>query len=883
MNLNKKGGFALWAYFIMVISLIFLVVMIAQFVYSIPNSIYYNSTVILEFDYNLTLDTSKHALNGNATGTTSLSRTLYKLGNGSASLDASTGSITVNDSRPLQEMQNFTFAGWFNLSSAAGAGNMIFAQHGATDGSATKNWNLFYRQAGDTLEVDYVGDGFIETTGVSFLADGNWEFVALLVDIRGTTANISIMHNCTVVATTTGAISSANANSQIRQTFAVGSTVAGATNYVGGVDSVSLINRSLTSDEVCTNLYNAGAGNLNEPTVPPAAGQEVALMTVNTNDFYDGAAINNFSVRVFNSSFSYNTSTSNGTLHIDNTTLKFNKLYNLSFSSNQSGGYFNSSFFNVNVSEITYTGYLYQSVVYFRIFELITGDKIGRVGLATSSQYNTSQPTDEVCVGGCPYEAGLGTLFLRAGSYNVTLNKTGYIPINVSVSTSALTEQNVSASMYSILLSINATGVIDGIKVNNFTINVSKISSTYKTSNSTTTGLLQFGLMNGTYNISFSGQSYANSNVTLSLSTASIFPNYTFSVYTTNSINFSFFDEKTLELIGLNVSLQLISNVSSYNFSTANGFLYVDLITPSIYLARFSAAGYFERHYYFQLENQTHNQVKLYLINDSALTHVVATVLDQSNKPVEGAYIKVMRYELLLNAYTTREIYKTNVEGQAQLNLILNDEFYQFIIEYPFGTILKVSEPTYIFSTTIDFQVLIGELSGARFFNSFGIDTLMEFQNDTNSFRWTYSDPNSLLHQACLKIYRLDRTDETLVNSSCLDTASGTIVLRIANQTDKTFLAKGFVGYSPTDYFIDSLSHTFLSIPPLFEFGLHIVILLTMVVAFIGFWSVTVMMVLVPIPLLLASFAGVVAIPIYTGFVLEIVALILALIIWRRT
>jgi len=241
-----------------------------------------------------------------------------------------------------------------------------------------------------------------------------------------------------------------------------------------------------------------------------------------------------------------------------------------------------------------------------------------------------------------------------------------------------------------------------------------------------------------------------------------------------------------------------------------------------------------------------------------------------------------MRYDITTNAYSTREIYKTNFEGEASLNLILNEEFYQFVVEYPFGTIKKTTIPSYVYDTSLEIQILIGEDVGERFYNTLETTKNITFNNLTNSFRFFYSDPNNLLSGACLKVYRLTRAGKDLVNSSCTTSSSGNIVLKVANITGATYLAEGYFGFSPIDYFVASVSHTYSKINPIGKTGLLFVGFLTLTFAFIGYYSITLMILITPLPTLFASFGKLINIPWGAAVALQIIAIIIAIMVSRR-
>jgi hypothetical protein len=635
---------------------------------------------------------------------------------------------------------------------------------------------------------------------------------------------------------------------------------AGAGNtFLGTIDECAFWNRSLSVQE---RQFRYNNGDIRVATDGSFAPLAPPVINITAKDEYDASALTNFSILIYNSTYSSTNSTSSGGIAFGN----LGGFMNINISSNQSGGYFNKSYLNVNVSS-DFEAQLYQAILHVNATEIISGDVVEDFFVSVPLQSNQSQI--------------IATLLLKAGSYTITGNKTGYFNATETTSISALETKTISLEFFRSLLNVSATSITEGA-LSSFTIDLSDESRSYTKTKNTTEGYILFNLIDGNYNLSFSASNQGSHAASVNINTSNIYPNYTFSIYALNSFNFTFLDEQTGLLIDKDINVELISNVSSVsaqNHSTSDGTLYVDLLIPALWLIRFDGTGYAERHYYFNLINDTHTELTLYLINESLVSDVTALIIDEKNSKVEGAFLKVMRYDIGTNAYSTREIYKTNFEGEAQLNLILNDEFYKFIIEYPFGVIKKLTEPTYIYDTTLEIQILIGQAVGTNFFNSQGIDWSLTYNNKTDAFSYTYSDPNNLISEGCLRIYKLGASKETLVNESCVYAASSTIILKVSNETGTTYDARAFVGYSPPTYYLGSAMHTFLDYNPVGKMGLMMLGFITIVIAFIGFWSLSVMTILIPIPTLLLSSLGLIAIPIYAAISLQVIALIIVFMI----
>jgi len=483
-------------------------------------------------------------------------------------------------------------------------------------------------------------------------------------------------------------------------------------------------------------------------------------------------------------------------------------------------------------------------------------------------------------------------------------NATGYIVTNLSKVTpstvnitidpaestivvTTYTDRSTSTDLAAVLnttyyrLKVNATE-INGAAISNFTVNVTDITDgSDNQSLNTTSGSITFNLtQNHNFTVWIDPPGYEIKSDNVTMNTWSV--NQTFVLYTTNSISITFKNEETGATIN-NVSLELISDVFSNNYTTTNGTLYIDLLSPVLYALRYNSVGYTERFYYLNLGNRTHTNLTLYLLANTSATDVTATVYDEGNHVVEDAYIKVLRYDITTNSYIVQEIMKTNFEGEAVLHLVLNDEFYKFIIEYPQGTVKKETSPTYIFATTLTFQILLGEDVAENFYNSEGVSYTLAFNDASNNFRYTFSDSNNIVSQGCLKVYIVNlTTGAQSYNTSCTSSSSATILVGVANTTGTTYEAKAYVYFGSTEYYLTSLTYSFDEASVFGTYGIFLCIILTIVFLFVGIWSKAVALVLLPLPTIFFSAINLIDVSVGIMIAVEIVCVIVAIWLGRR-
>jgi hypothetical protein len=297
----------------------------------------------------------------------------------------------------------------------------------------------------------------------------------------------------------------------------------------------------------------------------------------------------------------------------------------------------------------------------------------------------------------------------------------------------------------------------------------------------------------------------------------------------------------------------------------------------------YTSVGYGTKNYYLNDVNLSNSTTNLILYQDSGATNITAIVWDETNQQLEGADIKVMKYDLGTNSYTLTEIARTNFEGQTVLHLIKNTQFYKFIIEYG-GIVRKITNPTYIYEDSIDFNIATGDAVAQHYYKSQSITYTLEFNNNTNNFRLDYTDSQNVLSRICLKVEKILTSGKSLIGDTCLTTSTGTILQTITDLSG-TYKATAYVGMSPEDYFLDSKMVSFIDEVKTGNLGLILLGFCTVLFGFIG-WAVggvPAALIITPIPSLVGSLVGLAAIKKEFTIPIFILALILAYLVSDRT
>lgn len=636
----------------------------------------------------------------------------------------------------------------------------------------------------------------------------------------------------------------------------------GPQNFNGSIDEFGVWNETFT-DTLVTELYN----NYNGLPRSQFGATPTTDIDITVTDQFNASSINTFAVNITWPNASTTThATTNGTVSLVNVS---NGSIDVLFWNVTD--YYNLVLYSEAVAVNTTTSIsaeMYQAVITLAATEKISGSTL------TSVLYYTGSVS--------------GTEFnITAGSHNITAEKTGYYNQTQQISVTAQTNTTKTITgLFSALWNITVYNHITHAVITSYEINISSLNYTWAGENSTsTTGSYNFSGINGTFQAVIDAAGYAPQTFNFSINATTGAVN--FSLYTTNSINFSIYDEETEQLlVGYNVSLELIGNTQAYNFSTMNGTLYVDLLAPQNYLIRYSDTNgsYAERFYFFNLTNRTNNAIDLYLLNETHTDYadITATVYDETNHFIEGAIIKVLRYYLSTNSYVIVEMARTNFEGVTTLHLLQNNEFYEFVIEYPQGVTKKITTPTQIYGDTINFQILLATATGTRYYNSLGVETDLYFDEANNRFRLYWNDATNTLSQICLHTDLLTRFRNETVNRTCSTSTTGIMYHAVTNVTGRTYQARALAYFSEPPATLASIYHTYVATNPIGTIGLVLVILLTVIFACIGAWNLATGVILTPLPALFASIAGIIPIPAYVTIPLELVAVIIAYVISTR-
>lgn len=364
-------------------------------------------------------------------------------------------------------------------------------------------------------------------------------------------------------------------------------------------------------------------------------------------------------------------------------------------------------------------------------------------------------------------------------------------------------------------LKITATNAINGSTINVFT--AVAVNANETVTKSTTNGSLIMGLLKQKYNVSVNASGYATNTSILTMIEGTF--NHSITLYTTNSFNITFYDAKTAALLtGVNVTLQVIGGTTQSN-TTSTGKLYIDLLVPGEYTFVFNAPGYRQNQYITTLLTQSHQNINLYLNNESLTSLVLIEVQDKFGNSLSGVEVSIQRYTN--NAWVTEQIVETDFQGRTEGQFTLSTVYYNFILEYlgnvEFGAPNSNANKKLIYAEDVANGLLftidiLAENILPNYQDIYGVTSNMTYVNTTNSsgtFIFRYDDVLNNQWYACLEVTKGNNwTYVCNCSGNSVTSEASTLTCAVSQPTGRlTYSAGGFLGTNP-QILVESLTIT---------------------------------------------------------------------------
>jgi hypothetical protein len=416
-------------------------------------------------------------------------------------------------------------------------------------------------------------------------------------------------------------------------------------------------------------------------------------------------------------------------------------------------------------------------------------------------------------------------------NYNITFSKTNFYNMTLTNLNFTNNTEVSFEDVYDSILNITQYLMPYNTSLNNFSGYVYEITNDYNVSFNTTTNQESVGLMQG-YNYTV----YLNEKTSYSSFEEDIYINTTTynliaEIYKLSSIFITFFDELLQTILNTTtISLDVITEGSSGNYSTTNGTIYLTELIPSEYILRYSAENYTTRERIVTVTSDNYFDLNLFLISNTSTDHqdITFNVRDFTDNNIENADVKALKYDITTGNYIFIDSCRTNFLGQCMMNLEFGTEYYKLQVEYELETMLTTS-PTYITSTSYVLRIDVGEDYTSDYFNFMDIDASLVYNNATNNFRLTYNDNNDLASNFCVYVYSFRYLEKNLEASSCSQTSSGTVLVPITPLNGTYYVAYAY--YDDPAIFLISASYEVPMSESFSTQGIFLQILLTIVFA----------------------------------------------------
>ncbi len=568
----------------------------------------------------------------------------------------------------------------------------------------------------------------------------------------------------------------------------------GSQFWDGIIDELAIYPRAILDSEITT-LFN------NNNSFNPYTAVPDANFTITGEDIFDGTSLSDLNVTIdLDNGTTINLANSTGNFIQTNIPNNFTGLANIT---TRSTNYFNNTIINYNLSSNLIAN-LSQSEIRFNATDILNNSITGNFTI-NSVVKNT------------------GEIFnLRATTYNVTFQNASFFSQTqlitiVPFQNETITVENVSNGV----INVNATDVL-GNPILNFTATAVANDSTISLLQSTTSGLISFGLLGSkTYNITINATGFAlfNNTVNIELNDTD---NVTkqFSLFQENSVLFLIRDEVTNLEVFIPFTIQLVGPTTEENITNQSQIEY-NLLIPSEYTVRWvstNSSDFDLRTKIFTVTSQSFQQVTLFVQNISAVNtvNVIFQVFDETLEVFEGATLTVARYSSSAEGYQDIASKITDSNGNAIFILEEVNAFYRYRVDFQ-GSTLFISDPSgeqFIDAQNVGFvEVPVFVNKQTTFFDNLDeiddISSSLIFTNTSNlTGFFDFVTSSSSIFRYCLNLQETANGVLT-ERQTCQTTNSANIILAVntTSNTQKTITATGTVELSDgTIYLIRSLT-----------------------------------------------------------------------------
>lgn len=277
--------------------------------------------------------------------------------------------------------------------------------------------------------------------------------------------------------------------------------------------------------------------------------------------------------------------------------------------------------------------------------------------------------------------------------YNLNLSIGSYRFKVVATDSGGLTSFDISRYINlnnNAIINLTIKSGINNQTISNYTVNITDtitgITSTYYSNTSTNKTRIEI-IKDRVYNITIDAPNYAIQ----SFNTRSYPLTYneeTLTIYTSNSVRITIYDESTLQIINTTtVSITFQNNITAVGYTTSNGTFYKDNLQDGTWEIKFYSTNYSYRTYTITVGNRSTQTLDAYLVPSTYLC--VFTIRDALTlATLEGTSFTVERQTN--GTYIIVESKTADISGAVQIGFLPG-------IEYRF-TLSKTGYSTKVFS-----------------------------------------------------------------------------------------------------------------------------------------------------------------------------------------
>lgn len=234
------------------------------------------------------------------------------------------------------------------------------------------------------------------------------------------------------------------------------------------------------------------------------------------------------------------------------------------------------------------------------------------------------------------------------------------------------------------------------------------------------------------------------------------------------------------------------------------------IINASAQIVYEDTDGNYSNTYYFvrNIFGNGSGITNLYFV--SGTTKTLFYVIDSYGDPIADALIKVREYDIATKTNTLVEVIRTGSDGSVYGNIILQTQYYTFIIEVD-GVAVYETSPTLITSSPRTFRVSTTTNYFVDYESVLGVTGQVSYNNATKIWTYTWNNPTGAQHLGCLRITKQIGAGRTVMNESCVYSSSASITLNQSHDGTYTgtYIGTGYITINSRQYILDTLSHSY--------------------------------------------------------------------------